>query len=121
MGPPNLCSRSQSGFGMRDASLICGAFACVYLGFAWLALAMQAHRVQVLGSQAAHHHTPMVLRLLGSTALVASLGLCLTADTAAMADLVWPMVLAAGAVAVAFTLAWRPRWLRRLALRRWAE
>ena len=45
-------------------------------------------------------------------ALLASLLLCLRADHASMAVLVWVMSLAAAALLVAFTLAWRPHWLR---------
>ena len=41
--------------------------------------------------------------------------LCLGADHATMAVLVWFMALAGAALAVAFTLSWRPQWLRFLA------
>lgn len=51
------------------------------------------------------------LRVMGVLALAASLLACLRADHAGMAALVWIMALAAAALAVAFTLAWRPRWL----------
>ena len=50
--------------------------------------------------------------MLGS--LGASLALCLAVDHASMAALVWVMGLAASALAVAFTLTWRPRWLAAL-------
>ena len=54
------------------------------------------------------------LRLLGTVGLGASLALCLAVDHASMAALVWVMGLAASALAVAFTLTWRPRWLAAL-------
>ncbi len=53
--------------------------------------------------------------VLGSTALFVGLLLALAADHASMAVLVWVMALAGAALAVAFALAWRPRWLRWLA------
>ena len=41
--------------------------------------------------------------------LAAALALCLAVDHASMASLVWSMALAGAALAVAFTLSWRPR------------
>jgi len=38
------------------------------------------------------------------------------ADRPSMAALVWIMLMAGSAVAVALTLSWRPRWLRALAI-----
>lgn len=100
---------------MPDAWWLAGACAAIYLGFAWLALAMDAHWAQVLGSRPPGPRARVILRALGAVALLASLALCLAADTVAMAALVWTMALAAGAWAVACTLTWRPRWLRLLA------
>lgn len=100
---------------MPDAWLLDGALVAIYLGFAWLALAMDAHWVQVYGRRPPGPRVPVILRALGAVALLASLALCLAADTIAMAALVWTMALAAGAWAVACTLTWRPRWLRLLA------
>ena len=56
--------------------------------------------------------TARILRVFGALALAVSLALCLAVDHASMASLVWVMALAAAALAVAFTLTWRPRWLR---------
>ena len=80
-------------------------------GLAWLALAMDAHWKQVRGAQELSPRAGLVLRLLGGSALFLSLVLCLLADHATMASLVWVMALAAAALAVAFTLSWRPRLL----------
>ena len=44
-----------------------------------------------------------------------ALALCLRADHASMAVLVWVMTLSGAALLVAFLLAARPRWLRLLA------
>ena len=80
-------------------------------GFAWLALAMDPHWQQVRGAVPCPPHGVRLLRVLGGAALGASLLACLRADHASMAALVWVLMLSAGSLGVAFTLAWRPRWL----------
>ncbi|MFT3778407.1 MAG: DUF3325 domain-containing protein [Ottowia sp.] len=98
---------------MREAALLAAALLACTLGMGWLALAMQAHWAQVWpGVPLAR---PGRLRVLGALALAASLALCLAADHASMAVLVWVMALAASALGVAMVLTWRPRWLRGLA------
>lgn len=88
------------------------AYAVSVLGFAWLALSMDAHWQQVRGQGSVVTRTGVLaLRVLGALALAGSLGLCFAVDNASMASLVWPMALAAAAPTVAFILAWRPRWL----------
>lgn len=52
--------------------------------------------------------------LAGASALAISFGLCLAAQHASMAVLVWLMLLALSAFGIAQCLAWRPRWLRPL-------
>lgn len=103
---------------MHDAShaswLLAAALAASVAGMGWLALAMQVHALQVWKRTLAPAAVT-VLRVLGSIALLAALLLCLAADHATMAVLVWVMALAGAAVAVAFTLAWRARWLGVLA------
>lgn len=96
---------------MLDVLLRALALLCCTAGFAWLALSMESHWEQVRGSQPLHRGTVIALRALGSTALVASLLLCLRVDHASMAALVWVMSLAAAALIVAFTFTWRPRWM----------
>jgi hypothetical protein len=90
--------------------LIAALAACI-AGFAWLALAMDAHWLQVRGEPAGRGRTRLALRLLGAAALLGALLVCLRVDHASMAVLVWVMALAAAALVVAFTLSWRPRWL----------
>ena len=99
--------------------LLAALLACV-CGFAWLALAMEPHWRQVRGDVPITNGTVKFLRVLGAAALLVSLLICLQVDHASMASLVWVMSLAAAALVVAFTLAWRPRalafliiWLRR--------
>lgn len=84
------------------------------LGCAWLALAMEVHWQQVFGPAPVSPATRRALRILGTAALLLSLGLCLLADRPSMAALVWVMLLAQGALTVALVLAWRPHWLARL-------
>ena len=86
-------------------------------GLGWLALSMEVHWAQVRGSVPAPGGLVRCLRLLGVCGLVASLLLCLRVDHASMAALVWCMTLAGAALAVAFVLAWRARWLGLLVLR----
>lgn len=83
-------------------------------GLGWLALAMEPHWRQVRGETAASRGVVRLLRTLGAVALLFALLLCLRADHPTMAVLVWVMALAASALLVAFSLSWRPRWLRPL-------
>lgn len=100
---------------MRDALLLALALGSSLLGMGWLALSLDSHWEQVRGPGAtAPRRTVVALRWLGAAALAASLGLCLAVDHASMASLVWVMTLAGAALAVAFALAWRARWLRPL-------
>lgn len=96
---------------LTQALLLALALGASVLGMAWLALAMDVHWAQLRGAQPLRAATRRVLRGVAVSALVASLIVCLRADHATMAVLVWVMALAAGALLVAFTLAWRPHWL----------
>lgn len=95
-------------------SLLSLALIASVAGMGWLALSMPVHAQQAWN----HVPSPSVLRGLrglGSAAVLAALALCLGADHATMAVLVWFMALAGAALAVAFALSWRPQWLRFLA------
>ena len=94
------------------AGLLLAATLSAWLGMAWLALAMDVHWEQVHDAAPVTQGRVRALRILGSLALAISLGLCLKADHASMAFLVWIMVLAAAVFTVAMTLSWRPAWLR---------
>ncbi len=81
-------------------------------GMAGLALAMEVHWSQVmLRPTSKAVGVRWLLRALGTVALLLALLACLRADRPSMAALVWVMLLAGGALAVALALAWRPRWL----------
>jgi len=94
--------------------MLTGAAALAVLGLSWLALAMDVHWEQVHGHAGPKRGTRTQLRLLGGLLLLASLLLCLGADHASMAVLVWAMLLAGAAVLIAMTLSWRPHSLRLL-------
>ncbi|WP_377155528.1 DUF3325 domain-containing protein [Roseateles sp. UC29_93] len=94
--------------------LLSAAAVNAVLGFGWLALAMDTHWEQVHGEAAPTAATVRNLRAAGVLALALSLGLCLQADHPSMAALVWLMLLAGSAAAIAATLSWRPRWLKAL-------
>lgn len=96
---------------MAEPLLHTAAALCSTAGMGWLAVAMKPHWTQVRGPQPLAERGVVTLRVLGAVSLVASLVLCLWADHASMAPLVYVMTLTASALLVAFTLAWRPRLL----------
>jgi hypothetical protein len=102
---------------MSEALLLMLALGTGATGMAWLALAKLPHWRQVTGEPAQGTGTRRMLRVSGSAALAVSLGLCLAADHVSMSFLVWIMIIAAGALSVAFALAYKPRALNWLALR----
>lgn len=103
---------------MSSALLLLAATLANLAGMAWLALAMESHWEQVHGNASPlRPATATALRGAGALAIGAALLLCLRADHATMAVLVWVMTLTAASVAVAFTLAWRPALLSALAPR----
>ena len=93
---------------MPDSALLAAALVCAAIGMSWLALAMDFHWDQVCAAPRSRRNI-VVLRMLGASSLLGSLVLCLVADTATMAVLVWMMLLALAAVSVAFVLSTRPR------------
>jgi uncharacterized membrane protein YccC len=97
---------------MFDAGLMLLSAALCFSGMAWLALAMEVHWHQVM--RRPDGQSPIkriVLRWLGALALCVALAVCLLVDRPSMAVLVWTLLLAAGAFAVAMVLSQRPRWL----------
>ena len=96
---------------VRDPLLLAAAIATSVAALTWLALAMDVHWRQVFGARQRGRRTAGLLRVLGITGLAGSLLLCLKVDHLSMASLVWFMTLAASALVVALTLAWRPHWL----------
>lgn len=104
---------------MAEAVWLLLATVAAVVGMAWLALSLDSHWRQVVdGGDAASRPSKSrsALRLTGALSLFAALLFCLRADHASMAVLVWIMLVAASAIAVAMTLSWQPRWLRLLTL-----
>ena len=94
-----------------DNFLLLAAIILCVTGMAWLALAMDVHWKQV-NSGALSTSTVRRLRILGYAALFCSLVCCLVVDHPTMASLVWIMLLAGSALTIAFTLSYRPNFLR---------
>lgn len=102
---------------MLDALLHAGALLVVLAGLGWLALAMDVHWEQAMGAAPRSPGMARRLRIQGALALAAGLALSLAVDHPSLAVLVWTMALAGAALAIAFTLSWRPHWLRVLVWR----
>ena len=95
---------------MDNLLLLATIILCVS-GMAWLALAMDVHWKQVNTGMPSLKNVRK-LRIVGYAALFISLVCCLVVDHPTMASLVWIMLLAGSALTIAFTLSWRPHWLR---------
>ena len=100
---------------MPDEFWLSAALVLAVLGMGWLALAMDVHWKQVCAATPRSRRAAIVLRCFGFFALTTALVLCLLADTATMAVLVWMMLLALSAALIAFLLSWRPVLLAPLA------
>ena len=94
--------------------LLSAAWLASVVGMGWLAVSMPGHAQQVW-ERIPSSAMARLLRWLGVAGIIAALGLCLAVDHASMAVLVWVMASTGASLLVAFTLAWRPRWLRVLA------
>ena len=100
--------------GLMTALLLLAAYVSTVAGMGWFALTLDTHWEQVRGAVKQPVSVVRRLRVLGIAGLAVSVGLCLKVDHASMATLVWIMMLAGAAVTIAFTLTWRPHWLRGL-------
>jgi uncharacterized protein DUF3325 len=89
------------------------AFTMIYLGWALLAISQPKHYGRIVR----HGKLPVVARLglrwLGAAVLLASLVMLVRAEGASFGALNWACLLSAGAIAVALTLAWIPRFTSR--------
>lgn len=91
--------------------LLLGVFVTAWLGFACLALSQGRHWRQVVGTTSPRRGRVRLLRGVGAGLLTGSLALALLRDGASFGSLLWATVLSFAALALAFTLAWRPQWL----------
>ncbi len=92
--------------------LIVLAAASAFMGCALLALSQPRHWQAVTGALSL---PPRRLRRAGWGLILASLAACAFRDGASLAALLWPLLLMAGALGVAWLLAWRPAAFRGLA------
>ncbi len=99
---------------MADASwlFLMGALLASLIGAAWLALAMDVHWRQAMGSATLKPGIRRRLRAGGIVGLLASAVLCFLADRPSMAILVWVMLLSGNVLIIAMALAWKPSLLR---------
>lgn len=100
---------------MVDAMLLLLAQLVALCAMGWFSLSLKPHWRQVRQSELPDRAVP-VLRILGSAGLLVALVLCLQADAPTMAALVWFMTVSLAGFLVAFTLSWRPGFLRPLAI-----
>jgi len=89
---------------------------CCYFAMAWFSFAIKSHWQQVTSGQELTGGKIKLYRVLGGIFLVIALVLCFLADNVSIAVLVWIMSTTAASIAVAFTLSYKPSWLRILAL-----
>lgn len=105
---------------MAEALTLCLAALFSLAGMGWLALSLEVHWRQLFGRQAVLTASAANrLRLAGWSGLLLSAVCCFIADRPSMASLVWVMLQAGAAMAIAQVLAWRAHWLRLLVC--WAK
>lgn len=99
---------------MMAGLLLAAAGLALYFGFACLALAMPEHWAQACGEDDAPPGSTG-LRPVGFAVLALAFVLCLLRDGPSFGSLLWVVMACASAVAVALSLAWKPRLLLPLA------
>jgi len=95
-----------------------GAAAMMYVAFAWLALSQEEHWRALPGNADQTAPAPHVLRRWrwwAACVLACACALCLWGHGPSFGIVLSLLLSAASAMAVAFTLSWRARWLRALA------
>lgn len=95
---------------MAALFLLFASFAS-YTGFACLALAMPEHWERAGGDAADQPMLRQRLRLSGAVMLCMAFAICIWRDGASFGTILWGVLISASAIAVAFTLTWRPQLL----------
>jgi Protein of unknown function (DUF3325) len=99
---------------MAEGALAAAAFASSYFGFALLALRQKPHHSAV-SRNAARAAPPRALErrclALGGASLALGFALSLLAEGPSFGSILWVLSLGAAALAVMFTLTYRPHWL----------
>lgn len=97
---------------MSAGLLLAASFVAAYVGFACLALAMGRNWEQVYGQRVERPPWRGRLLAIGWPLLALAYAACWLRDGPSFGSLLWVVLIGAAAMAVAQTLAWRPRWLR---------
>lgn len=97
---------------MRDALLLLFVFVTIYSGFALLASSQARHWKRMTIENLCSKHKVWMLRACGYGLLGVSFTLALLRGGASFGSLMWATMISLGAIAVVFTLAWRPTWFR---------
>ncbi|MDW5443642.1 DUF3325 domain-containing protein [Polaromonas sp. SM01] len=92
-----------------SALLLLAAGLASYGAFVCLALAMRRHWAAANGQTAAFAPHQTWLRFCGFLQLGLSYALCVYRDGPSFGSVLWILLISAAAIAVALTLAWRPR------------
>lgn len=102
---------------MLELLLSCAAAAGIYLAFALLALSQEEHWAASVGTQPAPPSARLRRRwrYVAGTALALAGALCVAGHGSGFGLLLWVLMMGAGIMAVAFTLSWKPHWLRGIA------
>ena len=100
---------------MLDTALTIVAALGSYLGFVFLALAQEQHWRAVCAAPALQRVRAAWPAAAGLALQLLALVLTLRAQGPSFGSLLWAVMISAAAMAVAFTLAWQPRWLRPIA------
>jgi ABC-type Co2+ transport system permease subunit len=85
------------------------------LGFALLALSQERHLARIFKQNQHLAPNSRAQRATSFIAISLSLPACITSQGAGFGSLLWGVLICAAAMAIAFTLTWRPQWLRPLA------
>lgn len=104
---------------MIELTTMLGAAAMSYVACAWLALSQEGHWRALPGNADLPAPAGAVLRRrrwAAACVLACAYALCLWGHGPSFGTVLWVLLAAGGAMGVAFTLSWRPRWLRALAL-----
>lgn len=100
---------------MRELLALAAAGLLAVLGFALLALNQERHFASSCPERVPAPDASRAQCALGFLSVASALPVCIVAQGAAFGSLLWAMLLPGAAMAVAFTLAWRPHWLRPVA------
>lgn len=101
---------------MHEALCMLAAAVLALLGFALLALSQERHFETVYAAPLPATHLCSAQRGAGFTLICISLPVCVASQGPGLGGLLWLVLISAAAMAVAFTLTWRPMWLRVLTI-----